>query len=87
MKLYQHTLYPGYYICLKKRIVYSIKSGELKPLKKNFKYTTGYMDRTQIGYTMSYKGVSKFLNIDDLEHYCDFTERQKDLNIAISLYK
>lgn len=34
--LYPHKRYPGYYLCMSTLTVYSIKSGQLKPLKKNY---------------------------------------------------
>lgn len=60
------TKVPGYFWNLSDRKLYSIKSGELKPIKPNSTYSIvrcGYPP----GYTVSYKGKRKVIPLYYLE--------------------
>lgn len=55
--LWPHRLFPGYYVSLEHNAVYSIKSGQLKELKKST-----WKGKTTV--TMSHKGKARYQNMD-----------------------
>lgn len=90
MKLYQHKLYPGYFIDLVKKEVYSIKSGMLKALKPKKFFTPYYMynknGKHKIGdicWSLSHEGMVRTLFKSELKKYADIDGEQTDLVICV----
>lgn len=81
------TDYPGYYWSLTDQHLYSIKSGELKPLKKLNNWWTGRDVFT--GWTVSVHGKKRYLSEDHL-HWLErqYKRRPKELQVeTVSVWR